>query len=119
MNRDIYSDNDKLSEMNPSLIRAIENQQRLLQRQNNPYNKGMTLEIPDEHSDDYLSEYNKLSNDENVDPLLMYILQKNAQSGFKNGPIGSDGYYESFDPELNPQLKEDYQQFLNSFYPNR
>lgn len=85
---------------------------------NNPYANGIDLNIPDEYAQDYTKEYENLSQDENFDPLLMYILQKNAQTGFKNGPIGSDRYYESFDPELNPELDEDYQQFLDVFYPN-
>ncbi len=86
---------------------------------NNPYANGIDLNIPEEYMQDYNNEYDNLSQDENVDPLLMYILQKNAQSGFRNGPIGSDNYYESFDPEQNPELSNDYQQFLDVFYPNR
>lgn len=81
----------------------------------NLYAQGMQLNIPDEYAQDYLNEYEKLSQPENYDPLLMYILQKNAQSGFKNGPIGSDGYYEQFDPELNPELEEDYNNFLDIY----
>lgn len=82
---------------------------------NNPYTNGMQFNIPDEFAQDYLNEYEKLSQPDNYDPLLMYILQKNAQSGFKNGPIGSDGYYEQFDPELNPELEEDYNNFLDIY----
>ena len=67
---------------------------------------------------DITNEYNRIMNEGN-DPLLMYILQKHAQKGFTEGPIGSDGYFEQYDPELNPELEEDYQQFLNINYPNR
>lgn len=84
----------------------------------NPYVQGMQLNIPDEYSQDYLSEYERLSQPENYDPLLMYILQKNAQSGFKNGPIGSDSYYEAFDPEYNEDLYPDFTQFIDTYYPD-
>lgn len=85
---------------------------------NNPYTNGMQFNIPDEFAQDYLNEYEKLSQPENYDPLLMYILQKNAQSGFKNGPIGSDGYYEAFDPEYNEDLYPDFTQFIDAYYPD-
>lgn len=81
---------------------------------NNNYAQGMQLSIPDEYVQDYLDEYNKIN--EQYDPLLMYILQKNAQSGFKYGPIGTDGYYETFDPELNEDLREDFSNFMNDYY---
>lgn len=84
----------------------------------NPYAQGMQLNIPDEYAQDYLSEYERLSQPENYDPLLMYILQKNAQSGFKNGPIGSDSYYEAFDPEYNEDLYPDFTQFIDTYYPD-
>lgn len=84
----------------------------------NPYSNGMYFDIPDEYAQDYTEEYEKLSQPENYDPLLMYILQKNAESSFKNGPIGTDGYYESFDPALNPQLEGDFTDFLNVYYPD-
>ena len=80
----------------------------------NNYAQGMQLSIPDEYVQDYLDEYNKLN--KQYDPLLMYILQKNAQSGFRNGPIGTDSYYETFDPELNEDLKEDFSNFMNDYY---
>lgn len=78
--------------------------------------QGMQLSIPDEYAQDYLKEYNKIN--ENYDPLLMYILQKNAQSGFKYGPIGTDSYYETFDPEINEDLREDFNSFMNDYYPD-
>lgn len=84
----------------------------------NPYSNGMNFNIPDEYAQDYLDEYEKLSQPENYNPLLMYILQKNAENGFKTGPIGTDGYYESFDPKLNPQLEGDFTDFLNTYYPD-
>lgn len=82
---------------------------------NNPYTKGMNIQIPEEYMEDYMSEYeraNKLN-----DPLLMFILQRTAQDGFKTGPIGSDGYFENYDPNLNENERENYQQFLEAFYP--
>jgi len=79
----------------------------------NPYSNGMNFNIPDEYAQDYMNEYNRAEQD----PLLMYILQKNAQNGFASGPIGTDGYYEEFDPDVNPSLVQDYQQFLDAYYP--
>lgn len=64
---------------------------------------------------DYVDEFDRIMENGN-DPLLMYILQKNAQEGFKHGPIGTDGYYEQFDPALNPDLEEEYRQFLETNY---
>lgn len=84
----------------------------------NPYINGMNLQIPDEYAQDYMNEYEKLSQPDNYDPLLMYILQKNAQNGFKNGPIGSDSYYETFDPEYNEDLYPDFTDFMNTYYPD-
>ena len=92
------------------------NTNKKLQKSNkNPYIQGIQLDIPDEYMQDYLSEYEKLSQPENYNPLLMYILQKNAQSGFKNGPIGSDGYYKAFDPEYNEDLYPDFTQFIKNY----
>lgn len=82
---------------------------------NNPYANGIEMNIPDEYAQDYTDEYENLSQSDDYDPLLLYILQKNAQSGFKNGPIGSDNYYEQFDPALNPALEEDYNNFLDIY----
>lgn len=81
---------------------------------NNNYEQGMQLSIPDEYVQDYLDEYNQIN--KQYDPLLMYILQKNAQSGFNYGPIGTDGYYETFDPEINEDLREDFSNFMNDYY---
>lgn len=79
----------------------------------NPYSNGMNFDIPDEYAQDYMNEYSRAEQD----PLLMYILQKNAQNGFASGPIGTDSYYEEFDPDINPSLVQDYQQFLDTYYP--
>lgn len=85
---------------------------------NNRYTNGMNFTVPEQYTQDYLNEFNKLSQDENYNPLLMYILQKNAQSGFKNGPIGTDGYYEAYDPEYNENLYEDFTDFIDTYYPD-
>ena len=53
------------------------------------------------------------------DPLLMYILQRTAQEGFKTGPIGTDGYFEEYDPELNEDERENYKKFLDTYYPDK
>lgn len=84
----------------------------------NKYTKGMNINVPDEFADDFLNEYERINNNGN-DPLLMYILMKNAQDNFSNGPIGSDGYFETYDPNLNENLEEDYYNFLRSFYPDK
>ena len=78
----------------------------------------MNINVPDEFADDFLNEYERINNNGN-DPLLMYILMKNAQDNFSNGPIGSDGYFETYDPNLNENLEEDYYNFLRSFYPDK
>lgn len=84
----------------------------------NPYYKGMHFEIPDEYAQDYTKEYERLSKPENYDPLLMYILQKNAESGFANGPVNTDMYYESYDPRNHPELEGDFTDFLDAYYPD-
>lgn len=86
----------------------------------NHYSNGMNFNIPDEYVQDYTKEYERLSQPENYDPLLMYILQKNAESGFANGSPKNAGdlYYESYDPRNNPELEGDFTDFLNAYYPN-
>lgn len=86
----------------------------------NPYSEGMHFDIPDEYVQDYTKEYERLSQPENYDPLLMYILQKNAESGFPNGsPVNAgDLYYESYDPRNHPELEGDFTDFLNVYYPD-
>lgn len=115
-NFDIYADGGKLDEMDPSMLEALIERQKAIKKQNNPYMNGIDLNIPDEYVEDFFDEYDR--SDRENSPLLKYILMKHAQEGFKNGPIGTDGYYEQYDPEINPDLKEDYENFLNSFYNN-
>lgn len=82
----------------------------------NPYKNGIQYSIPDEYSDDFYTEFeraNKLK-----DPLLMFILQRTAQEGFKTGPIGSDGYFEHYDPELNENERENFTNFMDAYYPD-
>lgn len=86
----------------------------------NPYSEGMQFNMPDEYVQDYTKEYERLSQPENYDPLLMYILQKNAESGFANGSPKNAGdlYYESYDPRNNPELEGDFTDFLDTYYPD-
>lgn len=86
----------------------------------NPYSEGMQFDVPDEYVQDYTKEYERLSQPENYDPLLMYILQKNAESGFANGSPKNAGdlYYESYDPRNNPELEGDFTDFLDTYYPD-
>lgn len=83
---------------------------------NNPYTKGMNLQVPEECMEDYINEYERA--DKLKDPLLMFILQRTAQDGFKTGPIGSDGYFENYDPELNEDERENFINFMNAYYPD-
>lgn len=81
----------------------------------NPYSKGMNLQIPEEFMEDYMDEYKRA--DDLNDPLLMFILQRAAQEGFKTGPIGTDGYFEHYDPALNENERENFTNFVNTYYP--
>lgn len=83
---------------------------------NNPYKNGIQYSIPDEHSDDFHAEFERVN--KLKDPLLMFILQRTAQEGFKTGPIGSDEYFEYYDPELNENERENFINFMDTYYPD-
>lgn len=77
--------------------------------------KNVPETVPANMRGEYTDEYNYIMNNGN-DPLLMFILQKNAKDGFTSGPIGSDGYYEQYDPALDDRLSEEYNTFLSTYY---
>lgn len=77
--------------------------------------KNIPETVPANMRGEYTNEYNRIMNDGN-NPLLMFILQKNAKNGFASGPIGTDGYYEQYDPSLDDSLVEEYKEFLNTYY---
>ena len=83
----------------------------------NKFAQDMNIQVPDDLIDDYNAEYDRavILND----PLLMYILQRTAQEGFKTGPIGTDGYFEEYDPDLNEDERENYKKFLDTYYPDK
>ena len=82
----------------------------------NKFAQDMNIQVPDDLIDDYNAEYDRAVRLN--DPLLMYILQRTAQEGFKTGPIGTDGYFEEYDPELNEDERENYKKFLDTYYPD-
>ena len=80
----------------------------------NKFTQDTNIPVPDDLIEDVNMEYDRAAND----PLLMFILLRTAQEGFRTGPIGTDGYFEEYDPESNEDERENYEKFLETYYSN-